>query len=267
MPPSRPERHDRRTHPLPEDSATGRRRRAPLGRIVTDSRQVEPGDVFWALRGPTSRRRRVRRRGVPARRRRRRRRRGRSTCRRTAGPSQVDDTQQAPGAMGRLETPAIHRHADRRDRQRGQDHHAADDPHRAASAGWPARPARETSTTTSACPLSMLAIEPEHDYAVLELGASQPGEIAALAASVPAEGRRDHADRRRPPGRIRQPPATSPRPRPNCSPRCRPTARPCWATTPGCAPSPRTARRRSPGSAPAASATCGRWTSGACAAG
>lgn len=31
-------------------------------------------------------------------------------------------------------------------------------------------------------PLSMTAIEPEHDYAVLELGASRPGEIAALAA-------------------------------------------------------------------------------------
>jgi len=30
-------------------------------------------------------------------------------------------------------------------------------------------------------PLSMLAIEPEHDYAVLELGASRPGEIAGLA--------------------------------------------------------------------------------------
>jgi len=30
-------------------------------------------------------------------------------------------------------------------------------------------------------PLSMLAIEPDHDYAVLELGASNPGEIAELA--------------------------------------------------------------------------------------
>ena len=30
-------------------------------------------------------------------------------------------------------------------------------------------------------PLSMTAMEPEHDYAVLELGANRPGEIAALA--------------------------------------------------------------------------------------
>ena len=34
--------------------STGRiadRRRVALGRIVTDSRQVQPGDVFWALQG------------------------------------------------------------------------------------------------------------------------------------------------------------------------------------------------------------------------
>ena len=30
-------------------------------------------------------------------------------------------------------------------------------------------------------PLSLLAIEPQHDYAVLEMGASGPGEIALLA--------------------------------------------------------------------------------------
>ena len=30
-------------------------------------------------------------------------------------------------------------------------------------------------------PLSVLAIEPDHDYAVVELGASSPGEIATLA--------------------------------------------------------------------------------------
>ena len=30
-------------------------------------------------------------------------------------------------------------------------------------------------------PLSLMAVEPEHDYAVLELGASSPGEIAGLA--------------------------------------------------------------------------------------
>ena len=30
-------------------------------------------------------------------------------------------------------------------------------------------------------PLSLIAVEPEHDYAVLELGASSPGEIAGLA--------------------------------------------------------------------------------------
>ncbi len=38
-------------------------------------------------------------------------------------------------------------------------------------------------------PLSMLAIEPQHDYAVLELAARKPGEIAALAElSAPKVG-------------------------------------------------------------------------------
>ena len=41
-------------------------------------------------------------------------------------------------------------------------------------------------------PLSMLTIEPQDDYAVLELGANRPDEIASLAELVRAEGRRDN---------------------------------------------------------------------------
>ena len=106
---------------------------APLGRIQSDSRQIEPGDVFWALRG-------AHHDGAEFV--------GEAFHRGAAGavvaaavetpPNRwairVEDAQQALDAMGRLETPTIRRHGRRRDRQRGQDHHAADDPHGAASA-------------------------------------------------------------------------------------------------------------------------------------
>ena len=146
----------------------------------TDSRQVEPGDVFWALRGPHHDGgefvAEAFERGaagavvaapvdVPP----------------DAGPIRVDDTHAAlrqwaawkrrqftgtviavTGSVGKTTTrQMIHTVLQRGSRE---------------------RPARATSTTTCGVPLSMAAMEPEHDYAVLELGASHPGEIAALAA-------------------------------------------------------------------------------------
>ncbi len=152
----------------------------PLGRVATDSRQVEPGDVFWALPGANH-----------------------------------DGADFAPQAFARgaggvvAERPVATPH--------GRWTITVDDS-LAALGRW-ARRSRDRfpgtvvavtgsvgKTTTRqmihtilktrfagvasprnynnhvGLPLSMLAMEPHHDYAVLELGASAPGEIAALAA-------------------------------------------------------------------------------------
>ena len=52
---------------------------------------------------------------------------------------------------GRLESRPIHRPRGRRDRQRRQDDHPADDPRRLGPRRWPVRPARTITTITSAC--------------------------------------------------------------------------------------------------------------------
>jgi UDP-N-acetylmuramoyl-tripeptide--D-alanyl-D-alanine ligase len=152
---------------------------APLGPIVTDSRQVEPGDVFWAIRGKHD-----------------------------DGSRFVADafSRAAAGvvAAGAIDVPA------------GRWAISVEDTHVALQewAKWRRRRftgalfavtgsvgktttrqmihtvlARRFAGVTSphnynnhlGVPLSMLAIEPNHDYAVLELGASRRGEIAALA--------------------------------------------------------------------------------------
>ncbi len=83
-------------------------------------------------------------------------------------------------------------------------------------------------------PLSMFQMEPEHQYAVLELGASAQGEIRAMAdLCLPRIGVITQ-HRRRPPGRRSAGGGRSPNRRANCSPPCPPTAMPCWATTRGC---------------------------------
>jgi len=167
---------DGRVH-SPESDASGAE--VALGRIVTDSRQVEPGDVFWALRG----RRHdgaefvgeaFRRGAVVA-----------VVARTVEIPDghwviQVADTHEAlrrlvrwkrgrftgtvigvTGSSGKTTTRQMI-HTVLRARLRGT-----------------ASPRNYNNEL--GLPLSMLAIEPEHDYAVLELGASRPGEIASLA--------------------------------------------------------------------------------------
>lgn len=152
----------------------------PLGPIVTDSRQINEGDVFWALRGPNHnaadfvdealRRGAV---GVVA-----------SRPIETDGNAwvvEVDNTQRAlwhwaawkrrrftgtliavTGSVGKTTT-------------RQMIHTVLGD--RLAGSASPSNYNNHIGV-----PLSMLAIEPDHDYAVLELGANSPGEIAALAA-------------------------------------------------------------------------------------
>ena len=150
-----------------------------LGRIVADSRQVEPGDVFWALAGENHdgadfaseafAREAI---GVVA-------------ARPVEAPSDrwvltVDDTQRAlnqwakawrdwftgtviavTGSVGKTTTRQMI-HSVLKTRLAGT-----------------ASPKNYNNHV--GVPLSMLRIAPEHDYAVLELAASGRGEIAALA--------------------------------------------------------------------------------------
>jgi UDP-N-acetylmuramoyl-tripeptide--D-alanyl-D-alanine ligase len=154
-------------------------RSLPLGPVAIDSRQVEPGDVFWALRGPhhdgATFVDQAFQRGaigavVPA----------GVAPRGDRWLVQVDDTQQAlrqwaiwkrqrfdgtliavTGSVGKTTArQMIHTVLQRRFR-------------------GTASPRNYNNHVGVA--LSMLGIEPEHDYAVLELAANHRGEIAALA--------------------------------------------------------------------------------------
>lgn len=159
--------------------AVGELDAAPLGPIQSDSRHIEPGDVFWALRGANH-----------------------------AGEQFIDEAFQR-GASGAIAASDVLLPDDRWVIR-------VDDTYKAlwSWARWKRQrfqgvviavtgSAGKTTTrqmihtvlgsrlrgTASprnfnnhlGVPLSMTAIEPEDDYAVLELGASRPGEIAALA--------------------------------------------------------------------------------------
>ncbi len=151
----------------------------PLGPIQSDSRQVEPGDIFWALQGPKYQGEKfvdeAFRRGAA----------GAIVSHEVAVPDYhwtlcVDDTHKAlvdwarwrrkqfsgvviavSGSAGKTTTRQMI-HAILQSRLRGT-----------------ASP--RNFNNHLGLPLSMTAIEPDHDYAVLELGASAPGEIAELS--------------------------------------------------------------------------------------
>ncbi|MGO9112283.1 MAG: UDP-N-acetylmuramoyl-tripeptide--D-alanyl-D-alanine ligase [Thermoguttaceae bacterium] len=150
-----------------------------LGRIVTDSRQVESNDIFWALRGPNYDGacflHDAFRRGAQ----------GAVVSPLESIPTDgwilnVDDTQRAleqwarwkrrrftgiviavTGSVGKTTTRQMI-HTVLQSRLRGT-----------------ASP--RNLNNQWGVPLSMLTIEPQHDYAVLELGANRAGEIAMLA--------------------------------------------------------------------------------------
>lgn len=151
----------------------------PLGRLVTDSRRVQSGDVFLALRGPNhdgasfvaDAFRRGARGAVVA---------GDIEVPDGCWALQVEDTQRAleqwavrkrrqftgtligvTGSVGKTTT-------------RQMIHTVLQS--RLAGTASP-----RNFNNHVGVPLSMMAIEPEHDYAVLELGASRRGEIGALA--------------------------------------------------------------------------------------
>ena len=233
-----------------------------LGRIVSDSRQVETGTVFWALPGGHYEGdcfvHEAFRRGAQ----------GAVASRIDEVPNdgwalQVDDTQRAlvqwaqwkrrhftgavigvTGSAGKTTArQMIHTVLQRRlkgtSSPRGYNNH------------W-------------SMPLCLSAIEPQHDYAVLELAANKRGEIAALVEDIGA-GRSAIAAV----GDALLAAAACAwaaaeweclRPKPSCWPHCLPTDRPCWPTTHGCGRRPRAARRRSLGSARRRNATSERLT-------
>lgn len=151
----------------------------PVGRIVTDSREIEPGDVFWALKGPNHDGadfiREAFARGAKA-----------AVAARSAEPGdawlvEVEDSYEAlrrlaewkrqtfrgkviaiTGSVGKTTTRQMI-HTVLGKRLRG-----------VATSG--------NLNNHIGMPLTMTGMTPEHDYAVLELGANHKGEIAALAA-------------------------------------------------------------------------------------
>jgi UDP-N-acetylmuramoyl-tripeptide--D-alanyl-D-alanine ligase len=159
---------------LPENAGA-----APLGPVVSDSRSIGPGQVFWALRGPnhdgTNFAADAFHRGAA----------GAVVGRSITVPQgrwaiQVDDTQRAlllwaawkrrqftgtliavTGSVGKTTTRQMI--------------------HTVLQTRLSGSASPRNFNNHVGVPLSMLAIEPSHDYAVLELGASQPGEIAELA--------------------------------------------------------------------------------------
>ena len=164
---------------LPEDSSQDAAATS-LGRIVTDSRQVQPGDVFWALKGSTHDGTifagEALRHGAA----------GAIVAAPVEVPQgrwvlQVEDTSRAlaqwatwkrrrftgtlvavTGSVGKTTTRQMI--------------------HTVLQSRLTGSASPRNFNNRFGVPLSMLAIEPNHDYAVLELGASRRGEIAELAA-------------------------------------------------------------------------------------
>lgn len=152
---------------------------ATVGAVISDSREIEQGSVFWALNGPNHEGAdfvdEAFQRGAA----------GAVVAQNTVVPAgcwavRVDDTHRAlndwaryrrgccdgtvvavTGSVGKTTTRQMI-HAVLQSRLRGT-----------------ASP--RNFNNHYGVPLSMTAIEPDHDYAVLELGASQPGEVAELA--------------------------------------------------------------------------------------
>ncbi len=151
-----------------------------LGQVVTDSRQVEPGDVFWALRGPT-------RDGASF---------VNEAFRRGAVAVVVDKSVELPEghwAVRVEDTAKALRQWARWTRRRFTGTLIAV----TGSVGKTTTRQmihtllgkRLTGTASPrnynnhvGVPLSLLALQPHHDYAVLELGANRKGEIGSLAA-------------------------------------------------------------------------------------
>lgn len=154
---------------------------APLGRIVIDSREIEPGDVFWALRGQH-------RDGAEF---------VADAYRRGAAGAVVasPDVKSPPGrwALVVRDTRAALEQAAHSQRERFSGSVIAVTGsvgktttrqmiHTVMGVRWTGTASPRNYNNRLGVPLSMLGWNSDDDYAVLELGASQRGEIAELAA-------------------------------------------------------------------------------------
>lgn len=160
-------------------SRTGDPRSIVLGSVAIDSRQIKTGDVFWAMRGPnhdgndfTDEAFRLGAAGAVV-----------------SRPTEVPEARWALVVRDSYE--ALRRWATCRRRQFtglvvGVTGSVGKTTTRQMIHTVLGRRLKGTSSPRNynnhvGLPLSMLAIEPYHDYAVLELGANRPGEIASLA--------------------------------------------------------------------------------------
>lgn len=150
------------------------------GRVVIDSRQVGAGDVFWGLRG-------AHHNGSDF---------AKEALRRGAAGAVVDRPVEPPAGAWALEVDdtqaALWKWADQYRRRftgtvigvtgsagKTTTRHMI---HTVLGQRLAGTTSPRNYNNHIGVPLSMLALEPDHDYAVLELGANRKGEIAALAA-------------------------------------------------------------------------------------
>ena len=156
-----------------------------FGQIVTDSRQVEPGDLFWALRGPKHD--------------------GADFVDRafSRGAIAAVIAKQRPTAK-QIRVPKGHWAVEVEDAEQALQQWARSVRHHFTGALIAVTGSVGKTTTRQmihtilgsrlqgtasprnynnhiGVPLSMFSLQPHHDYAVLELGANRSGEIAALA--------------------------------------------------------------------------------------
>jgi UDP-N-acetylmuramoyl-tripeptide--D-alanyl-D-alanine ligase len=153
--------------------------RTALGRITTDSRQVESDDVFWALQGPNydgacfihEAFRRGAQGAVAAR---------METVPHDGWILDVDDTQRALEQWARWKRRRFTGIVVAVTGSVGKTT-ARQMIHTVLQSRLNGTASPRNYNNQWGVPISMLTIEPQHDYAVLELGASRAGEIAMLA--------------------------------------------------------------------------------------
>ena len=190
----------------------------PVKAVCTDTRRMEPGSLFVAIKRRQLRRPRFSRPTPP---RPARSRRWSQEAIQTELPNlhliQVDEHAHGAGEARDLRPPADAVQGDRRRRQQRQDQHQAPDrldPRHASCSG---SMSPKSFNNDIGVPLTIFPADPMQDYLVLEIGTNHPGEINDPDGDGPPGHRRHHQLRRgasrrpgRPDGRApRRTPASS----------------------------------------------------------